>query len=224
MKKNLDLHGKLIRLTLALLLLGYAIWQKSLIAGLSGLFVLYEALAGWCLFYQLTGKNSCPIPTEEPPEQTQDKFTKLLFCLCLCFSVELTSAWLTQQSVSTWYPTLNKPWWTPPNLAFPIAWTAIYVMMAVSLWIITIKPVLEKTAAYASFSIQLLLNFAWSLFFFYMRSPLLGLVDIILLIAATCATIAYFWKHSALAGILLFPYILWLGFAATINLYILLLN
>lgn len=60
MKKNIGTSDRLFRLILSIIILGYALWQESWISAIVGLFVLYEALAGWCLFYQLLGKNSCP--------------------------------------------------------------------------------------------------------------------------------------------------------------------
>lgn len=60
-KKNIGTSDRILRLTLALVFLGLALWQKSWILALVGLFTLYEAAASWCVFYQLIGKNTCPI-------------------------------------------------------------------------------------------------------------------------------------------------------------------
>ncbi|MBP9841471.1 MAG: DUF2892 domain-containing protein [Simkaniaceae bacterium] len=60
LKKNIGNPGRLLRGSIGILLLGYALWQGSWIAGFFGLFTLFEAIASWCLFYQLIGKNSCP--------------------------------------------------------------------------------------------------------------------------------------------------------------------
>lgn len=65
MKKNIGTTDRMIRFTIATLLLGYAIWQASWIAGGASLFVFYEALAGWCIYYQLIGKSSCPISKQD---------------------------------------------------------------------------------------------------------------------------------------------------------------
>lgn len=224
MKKNIGLPDRLIRFVIAAILLVFALWQKSWIAGFASLFVFYEALAGWCIYYQLIGKSSCPLDQTADKDTSPNKITKLLICLFLCWTVEFTAAWFTQESVATWYPLLEKPWWTPPNFAFPVAWTILYTMMGVSLWLVWIKPEGGKTSAYVAFGIQLLLNFVWSFLFFYLRDPFYAFVDIILLMAAIAATIGFFWKHSPLAGMLLFPYIIWVAFASTLNLYILLLN
>lgn len=225
MKKNIGLSDRLIRFVIALLIFSYALWQKSWLAGAVSVFVFYEALAGWCVYYQLIGKSSCPIESQEAvPDQSRDKFTKLLICLFLCFGVGLTASWFTQESVDTWYQTLKKPWWTPPDVAFPVAWTILYIMMALSLWIISIKPAYDKTAAYIAFCVQLFFNFAWSWLFFYLKEPMYALFDMVLLLGAITVTISFFWRLSPLAGFLLFPYLAWVAFAASINLYILFLN
>jgi hypothetical protein len=65
MKKNLDTKGRLIRLGIAFVLLIYALWEKSWIAGAISLFVFYEALAGWCIYYHFIGKNDCSIDNKK---------------------------------------------------------------------------------------------------------------------------------------------------------------
>jgi Protein of unknown function (DUF2892) len=58
-KRNINTTDRLLRLIFGLLLLAYAWWQYSWIALALALFSFYEALVGWCAFYQLIGKNSC---------------------------------------------------------------------------------------------------------------------------------------------------------------------
>lgn len=60
MKKNIGTKDRLIRLALAIALLLFAFIEKSWIALAASAFVFYEAIAGWCLFYQMIGKNTCP--------------------------------------------------------------------------------------------------------------------------------------------------------------------
>ena len=62
MKSNIGTTDRILRLILATLLLGYAYWQASWPALFFSLFTFYESWAGWCIFYQLIGKNSCPLP------------------------------------------------------------------------------------------------------------------------------------------------------------------
>ncbi|MFB6259164.1 MAG: TspO/MBR family protein, partial [Thiohalorhabdaceae bacterium] len=67
------------------------------------------------------------------------------------------------------------------------------------------------------FGIQLVLNLLWSVIFFGLRAPGWALAEIVLLIAAITATIRVFWGLDRLAGAALFPYLLWVAFAAVLN-------
>ncbi|MFI5343644.1 MAG: DUF2892 domain-containing protein [Chlamydiales bacterium] len=71
MKKNIGTADRVIRLVLAILLLLFAIWQKSWIVGAFSLFTFYEALASWCIFYQLIGKSSCPTKSDKQNGQNK---------------------------------------------------------------------------------------------------------------------------------------------------------
>jgi translocator protein len=152
------------------------------------------------------------------------RWSKLLFSLVLLFSVEWTGEWFTHQSLSDWYPTLVKAPWTPPNWIFPIVWTTIYLLIAISFWLVLLSPDRNKGQAYFVFGVQLVLNFLWSYIFFYLHSPTWALVDIILLWLAIVATIYFFYKHSRMAAYLLIPYLLWVTYAVTLNVYIFMYN
>lgn len=148
------------------------------------------------------------------------KWTSLAICLLVCVGGGWVTGLVTDSSVDTWYPTLVKPSWVPPNFLFPIAWTILYTLMAISLWKVTIAPTHDKSTAYTLFGLQLGLNFIWSFLFFYMHSPLLGLIDIVLMWVAILATMTAFWRHSRLATYLLIPYLAWVSFAFFLNLFI----
>ena len=107
------------------------------------------------------------------------KLSSLIIALTICYGVEMTASHFTAQSVKTWYPSLVKPFWTPPNLAFPIVWTLLYTLMAVSAWLVWQKT--NVWQVFLPFGLQLALNFLWSLFFFGWQNPGLGLIDISLL-------------------------------------------
>lgn len=146
------------------------------------------------------------------------KIPSLIIALAICYAVEMTASAFTQHSVNSWYTTLDKPFWTPPNLAFPIAWTLLYTLMGISLWLVWQKT--KEWSVYIPFAVQLALNFFWSLFFFGWQSPLLGLIDIVLLVAAIVWTIRTFTPYSQTAGRLLIPYLAWVVYASTLNAYI----
>ena len=156
--------------------------------------------------------------------QPYKKLFSLFLCLLLCVGIGWIGGIFTQSSIAIWYPTLIKAPWTPPNWTFPVVWTILYLMMGVSLWLVLIAPSHHKTNAVIIFGIQLLFNFIWSWLFFYMENPFLGMVDIMLLWIAIVATIKVFSTHSRLAAYLLVPYLIWVTYAFTLNLFIWIYN
>lgn len=149
---------------------------------------------------------------------------KLGTSLLLCVGGGWLTGLLTESSLSSWYALLKKPAWTPPNFIFPLMWTFLYTLMAISLWLVWMSEKKEKRAAFFLFGFQLFLNFIWSGLFFYLRSPLLGLIDISFLWVAIGATIFIFKRFSFLAASLLIPYFLWTSYALSLNFFIWRLN
>lgn len=145
----------------------------------------------------------------------------LILLLVLCLGVGWLGSTVTGPAVQTWYPTLELPSFRPGNAAFPIVWTILYVVMAVSAWLVWRKhPFGEVQGALALFGVQLALNLAWSFLFFGLQSPLLGLIDIVALDLAIIATIVAFWWYDRMAALLLLPYLAWVLFASTLNAWI----
>lgn len=152
-------------------------------------------------------------------------FLKILpLTLLLCLGGGWLMGFLTQTGVKTWYPDLIKPFATPPSILFPLIWTILYILMATSLALLFSSNTKNKSEAYVYFFIQLFLNFLWPVLFFYWQSPALALVDIALLWLFLYASITSFWKHMPLASILLWPYLVWVSYAAYLNLFILVYN
>lgn len=143
----------------------------------------------------------------------------LALFILLCLFVEVAGGWFTQYSLNTWYPDLIKPSWTPPGWIFGPIWTILYLLMAISVWLIWNREQLSgyHVQPYALFVLQLALNLAWSWLFFYLKNPFLALINMILLISVLGYTIYVFWQISRLAASLLIPYWLWLVFALTLN-------
>ncbi|HTW90970.1 MAG TPA: TspO/MBR family protein [bacterium] len=132
----------------------------------------------------------------------------------------------TAKTLPTWYEGLVKPRFNPPEWLFGPAWTALYLLMAVAAWLVWKRGFSAPGVrlALAAFLLQLVLNALWSVFFFGLRSPLYGLVDILLLWLAILGTIVLFFRVSVPAGVLLLPYIGWVTFATILNAAILSLN
>jgi translocator protein len=142
--------------------------------------------------------------------------------IALCFAVSALAGWVTVDAVTTWYPTINKPSWTPPSWLFAPAWAVLYFMMAIAAWLVW-KAGNAKTALILFFG-QLLLNLAWSFLFFGARSPVLGLIDSVAMWLAIAATIFAFSFRSRLAAFLMVPYLCWVSFATALNAAIVMLN
>ena len=138
--------------------------------------------------------------------------------LLACFAVAAAAGAVTADSVATWYPTLNKPAFTPPDWVFAPAWTVLYAAMAVAGWRVWRKVGFAGGRnALTLFAIQLLLNGAWSFLFFGAQAIGIALVDIVVLLLVIAATTAAFWRIDRIAGLLFVPYLLWVGYATALN-------
>lgn len=151
---------------------------------------------------------------------------KLFISVLTCELVGIISTPFTIAAIPTWYATLNKPFFSPPNWIFGPVWTILYAMMGISVYLIWVKDTKNKKVqtALTLFAFQLMLNFAWSFLFFSLHNPLLGLLDIVALWLTIALTIRAFYPLSKPATYLLLPYILWVSFAMMLNLSIVLLN
>lgn len=132
----------------------------------------------------------------------------------------------TSSSVNSWYETLNKPTFSPPNEVFGPVWIILYLLMGISLYLIWNNGLENKDVhkAIIVFAIQLILNLLWSIAFFGLQSPVLGLIIIILLWLAIILTIRKFCPISSVAAWLLIPYLLWVTFAAILNYFLVVMN
>ncbi len=146
-------------------------------------------------------------------------FLSFLFFVFLVFFIGLLGNFFTFSSVNDWYVTLKKPSWTPPDYVFGPVWTLLYLMIAVSGSRIYVKCLntRERKRAYVLYGLQLLCNFLWTFFFFYLKSPLLGLIDISALLGFLFLNIKAFYKLDKISGLLLIPYFIWTFYAGILN-------
>ena len=136
-----------------------------------------------------------------------------------CEMVGLLAGWVTSTSVTTWYPTLAKPGFTPPNWLFAPVWTVLYAMMGVAAALVWDRGG-ERSAVRQAlwlFGGQLALNAGWSFAFFGAQSPTLGLTVIVALWGLLALTTERFFRLRAAAGWLLVPYLLWVSYALALN-------
>lgn len=151
---------------------------------------------------------------------------KLMISLVICLIAGALGSFFTTPAISTWYVTLIKPSIAPPNWVFFPVWTALFIMMGISLFLVWQKGLQDQhvKTALSIFAIQLILNVLWSAAFFGLRSPFAGLIEIAILWIFILVMIMKFMRISKIAGLLLIPYIVWVTFAAIINFLIWRLN
>ena len=146
----------------------------------------------------------------------------LLAFIAVCLALGALAGAVTAPAIPTWYATLAKPSFNPPNWVFAPVWTALYVMMAIAAWLVWRRG--NARIALVLFAVQLLLNSAWSLLFFGLHRVDLALIDIALLLAAIVATALAFRARNAAAAALMLPYLAWVCFASMLNFAIWRLN
>jgi benzodiazapine receptor len=151
---------------------------------------------------------------------------KLIISIIACQCAGLIGSLFTAPAIPTWYATLQKPPFTPPNWLFAPAWITLYLLMGISAFIIWRRGLDNRwiKRALIVFLIQLVLNALWSVVFFGLESPLYGFIVIAALWVAILLTILKFFKVSSVAAALMLPYVLWVTFAAVLNVSILVLN
>ncbi len=126
---------------------------------------------------------------------------------------------------SGWYDALLKPSMTPPNIYFPIAWSLLYILMGFAVAMVWhARGNKLRTLGFVLFGVQIALNFAWTPAFFGTQKPLYGLIVIVALLFALSATTFVFFKIRFWAGMLMVPCIVWIVFAAYLNVQIWRLN
>ena len=152
------------------------------------------------------------------------KFLAYFIPVLLCFGVGISASLAQADSIVNWYPFLNKPALTPPNFVFPVAWSILYICMGISIGHIILLHTPAKWSFIKIFIIQLLLNFTWSIVFFFLQNPLLGFINIIALLFFIVFYEVRTYPVSKLSSLLFIPYILWVAFASYLNFYILIYN
>lgn len=155
----------------------------------------------------------------------RSKIIKLIASIALTLTVGAIAGLFTSESVQGWYSTLIKPTFSPPNWIFSPVWTALYILMGISLYLVWIQPPgLKRNRGIYFFLIQLALNFAWSFIFFYFHQIDLALVEIILLWMSIIIMLFQFYRIKPLAAYMNIPYLLWVSFASVLNAGYYLLN
>lgn len=149
----------------------------------------------------------------------------LVVSFAVCMGAAFVGGLFTTRAIEEWYRGLRKPSWNPPEWAFGPIWIVLYILMAVSAWLVWEQGGFQAQAMpLVIFAVQLVLNVAWSGIFFYKRMIFAGLIEVLAFWAAILATIIAFWFASPLAAVILLPYIVWVSIASYLNYTILKLN
>ena len=153
------------------------------------------------------------------------QITGLVVSILICFIAAGLGSMATTTQIPGWYAELTKPSWTPPSWLFGPVWTILYLAMAVAAWLVWRQTGLVAVRwPLTWFGVQLVLNTLWSVIFFGLHQPGWAAFEIGWLWAAILITLLSFWSRSKIAGLLLVPYLLWVSFAAVLNVSIWRLN
>ena len=146
----------------------------------------------------------------------------LFVFIALTLLVGYFASKLTGVSMSEAYLDIsNKPVFSPPAWIFAPVWTILYILMGISAFLVwKLKDQKDIKKPLIFFFIQLALNFLWSIIFFGLGQHLWAFVEIVILLIMIIITIISFSKVSKVSAYLLFPYLLWVGFASMLNLAI----
>lgn len=152
------------------------------------------------------------------PRHWRSDAVALAVFVAACLAISGIGGWITAQSVGTWYQTLRKPFFNPPDWVFAPVWMSLYVAIAIAGWRVWRKVGIGGArAAMTTYALQLALNLAWSFLFFGGRMIGAALAEILVLLVAILVNVALFRPIDRVAAWLLAPYAAWVAFAAVLN-------
>ncbi|MBQ3032846.1 MAG: tryptophan-rich sensory protein [Deferribacterales bacterium] len=155
-----------------------------------------------------------------------DKKNFLLFIVCfsLCFLAGIIASFPVSANY-IWYETLLISNINPPSWIFGPIWGVLYLLMAISVWLVARK---RKTRFYwlalILFTVQLILNVLWTYIFFGLMNPKAAYIELLILDIFVLLTVTIFGKISRSAQWIMLPYVIWLGFATYLNWYVMYYN
>ncbi|XP_046456540.1 translocator protein-like [Daphnia pulex] len=133
----------------------------------------------------------------------------------------LPAGMATRKQIKTWYNDIKKPNWRPPNLAFPIVWTLLYLTMGFASYLVWRDggETLNGPAGLplTLFAIQLVLNYAWSFIFFYYHNLEWAFYEVIALLIGIASCVYTFKSVNETASYLMMPYLVWVSFASLLT-------
>lgn len=135
------------------------------------------------------------------------------------------SGWLTRNSTQIYKAEVVKPPLTPPGIAFPVVWAVLFALMGIDAARVYLAPAsADRTRSLKLFFLQLSFNFFWSILFFNLQRYGLALIWLVILWVLILYMALSFRSSDKLAMLLQIPHLLWVAFAAYLNLGVWLLN
>ena len=153
------------------------------------------------------------------------KWKELIISLVIPLAVGAVSGFLNKDSMKD-FENLNQPPLSPPGWLFPVVWTVLYILMGIASYLVytSYATKLQKKNALTVYGVQLFFNFVWSFLFFKFSLYTFSFVWILILWALIILTAVLFYRISKPAAYLMIPYLLWVTFAAYLNLGVAILN
>ena len=150
---------------------------------------------------------------------------RLIGSILIAQAAGVIGSLFTVQNIPTWYATLNKPAFSPPNYLFGPVWITLYFLIGIAFFLVWKNTgTVNIKIPVIVFSVQMVLNAAWSIIFFGMKSPMFAFFEIVVLWLFIVLCIVTFYPVSRAASWLLVPYFLWVSFASVLNFKIWMLN
>ena len=175
-----------------------------------------------------TDIDTCKIVfSKEAPMQLSDKFhnihwKNLITAVAIPLAVGGLSAWITKDGMKA-FETVNQPPLTPPMWLFPVVWSILFVLMGIASYLVVMQKG-EDTKALTLYTVQLIFNFFWSIWFFNLGWYLFAFLWLVALWILILATTVAFYRISKPDAWLMLPYLVWVAFAGYLNLGVWWLN
>lgn len=151
-------------------------------------------------------------------EERENLWLGLMGWLVLCYSASITGDLASAPQIMGWYNNLEHPFFIPGGEIFKPVWTLLYTTMAFAAWRLwMLVKISDQKRVFSLFFAQLGLNALWPFIFFRVRDIGLSFLLIIVLLFTIIATIYAFRRIDQMASYLLYPYVLWISFAAILT-------
>lgn len=124
---------------------------------------------------------------------------------------------VASRNAAGFYATLDRPPWAPPAWLFGPAWAVLYLAMATAAWMVSRSDESGRGPALALYVVQLVANAGWTWLFFALRRGSWAFGEVLVLLLLVALTAAAFWRVRPAAGVLLLPYLAWVGFATALT-------